>query len=100
MTHSEILKANREVVIVEITKTFHPSSKEELGAAMKITLEVCEKYPVSVLEKTGIEFKKMIALMTRKAANSNKKSLRELVGAIKEVTGDTRTAAEIRMSHN
>jgi hypothetical protein len=93
----EILSANRNFTINQIQKTL---KFWDLKEAMMATLAMTEKYITFFKNKEQKEIESMISLMVRKVKSADKKSLADLVSGIKEITGDTRSAAEIRMSHN
>jgi chloramphenicol O-acetyltransferase len=96
-TGKQILSENRNFTINQIQKTL---KFWDLKEAMFSTLAMTEKYISFFQNKEQKEIESMISLMIRKVKAADKKSLADLVSGIKEITGDTRSAAEIRMSHN
>jgi hypothetical protein len=96
-TSKEILSENREYTISQIQKTLRFWNLKE---AMVATLSMTEKYIEIFQNKEQKEIESMIALMVRKVKSADRKSLADMVSGIKEMTGDTRSAAEIRMYHN
>lgn len=100
MTTKELLTANRDFVISKIKFELKSFSGESLKKSMIQVMSMTEKY-ISFFEgKNEVETKKMLHLMVRKVKSESRMSLAELVSGIKEMNGDNRTAAEIRMSHN
>jgi hypothetical protein len=96
-TAKDILGENREYTISQIQKTLR---FWDLKEAMVATLAMTEKYVTFFQNKEQKEVESMISLMVRKVKSADRKSLADIVCGIQEMTGDTRSAAEIRMSHN